>query len=120
MAEEKIFLDERGVKVTNARFITFGKTHSMSGVTAVSSYIINPNRKGPIIVAILGLLAFFIGWLYAIIIIGLAVAWWFMQKHKYTVVLSSASGNEDALTDLDQNFIFRVVDALNESIVYRG
>jgi hypothetical protein len=120
MAEEKIFLDEKGVKVTSARFITFGKTHSMSGVTAVSSFVINPNRKGPIILAVVGLLAFFIGWIYAIIIIGLAAAWWFTQKKKYVVSLSSASGSEDALTNLDQNFIFRVVDALNEAIVHRG
>ncbi|PKP15352.1 MAG: QacE, partial [Bacteroidetes bacterium HGW-Bacteroidetes-22] len=45
MAEEKIFLEEGGIKVTNARFITHGKTHSMGGITSVSSYKIEPSKK---------------------------------------------------------------------------
>ncbi|MBK7212103.1 MAG: QacE [Bacteroidales bacterium] len=119
MAEEKVFLDEKGVKVTSARFITFGKTHSMSGVTAVSSYIIKPNRKQPIILAVIGLIITIFHWSGLILVAG-AVAFWIMQKNKYTVSLSSASGSEDALTDLDKDFILRVVDALNDAIVHRG
>lgn len=119
MAEEKVFLDERGVKVTNARFLTFGKTHSMAGVTAVSSFIIKPNRKQPLILAAIGIIVAIFHW-SGFIVIGGAVAFWFLQKPKYTVSLSSASGNDDALTDPDKDFIFRVVDALNEAIVYRG
>lgn len=119
MAEEKVFFDERGVKVTNARFVTTGKTHSIAGVTAVSSYIISPNRKPPIILAVVGLIITIFHWAGLILVAG-AAAWWFIQKKQYSVVLSSASGNQDALTDPDQDFIARVVEALNEAIIHRG
>jgi len=119
MAEEKVFFDEQGVKVTNARFVTFGKTHSMSGVTAVSAYVINPNRKPPIILAVVGIIIVIFHWMGALLIAG-AAAWWFLQKKNYSVVLSSASGNEDALTDKNEDFIQRAVTALNDAIVYRG
>jgi hypothetical protein len=119
MAEEKVFFDERSVKVTSARFITLGKTHSMSGVTAVSSYIIKPNRKPPVILAVIGIIIVIFHWAGAILIAG-AVAWWFLQKNLYSVMLSSASGNQDALTDNDEDFIQRVVTALNDAIVHRG
>jgi hypothetical protein len=119
MAEEKVFFDEQGVKVTNARFVTFGKTHSMSGVTAVSSYINKPNRKQPIILAVVGIIIVIFHWSGAIFIAG-AIAWWFIQKNTYSVVLSSASGNEDALTDKNEDFIQRAVTALNDAIVFRG
>ena len=119
MAEEKVFFDERGIKVTNARFVTLGKTHSMSGVTAVSSYINKPNRKPPIILAVVGIIIVIFHWSGALLIAG-AVAWWVLQKSTYSVVLSSASGNQDALTDKDADFIQRAVSALNDAIVFRG
>jgi hypothetical protein len=120
MAEEKIFLDEKGVKVTNARFVTFAKTHALAGITSVSSYVIPPKRKGPIVVAILGVILFFVKWYLGIVFIALGVAWWISQKRIYQVVLSSASGSEDALSDPDSEFINRVVNALNEAIIHRG
>lgn len=119
MAEEKVFLDERGIKVTNARFVTLGKTHSMSGVTAVGSYINKPNRKPPVILAIVGIIVVCFHWFGALLIAG-AAAWLFLQKNSYSVVLSSASGNQDALTDGDADFIQRTVAALNDAIVHRG
>ncbi len=120
MAEEKVFFENRGVKVTNSRFITFGKTHSLSGITAVSSQYISPSRKWPIILGVIGLALFAWKWFLALIIIALAVFWWISQKTIYQVVLSSASGESDALSDKDQGFILNVVDALNEAIVHRG
>ena len=120
MTEEKVFFDENGVKVTNARFVTYAKTHAISGITSVSSFTIYPSKKGPIIVAVLGLIGLAVKWWIGIILIGAAIAWFMSLKNEYQVVLSSASGNEDALTDKDEDFIKRVVDAVNESIIYRG
>ncbi|HAQ66141.1 MAG TPA: QacE [Bacteroidales bacterium] len=120
MAEEKVFLDERGVKVTNARFVTYSKTHALSGITSVSTFTVSPSKKGPIIVAVLGLIALAIKWWLGIILIAAGVGWFLSLKDEYQVVLSSSSGNEDALTDRDSAFIGRVVDALNEAIIHRG
>ncbi len=120
MAEEKVFFEEGSVKVTNARFLTYGKTHSMNGITSVTKYMIKPNRKGPLIVAGIGLLAFIFKWYVAVIILAAAVAWWFLQKTKYSVQLASASGHNDALTSTNEEYIDRVVNALNDAIVHRG
>jgi len=120
MAEEKVFFEDGNVKVTNARFMTYGKTHSMSGVTSVTSIVINPDRKGPLIVAVIGLLCFIFKWYLAVIVLAAAVAWWVMQKKKYAVLLNSASGDQEALSSTDSSFIDKVVTALNDAIVHRG
>ena len=120
MAEEKVFFEQGDVKVTNSRFMTYGTTHSMSGITSVTQLIYKPNRIGPIITAAVGLLCFFFSWLIAIIVIAGAVVWWFLQKTKYGVQMSSASGDQEALSSTDGEFINTVVAALNDAIVHRG
>jgi len=119
MAEEKVFFEERGVKVTNARFVIGGETHSMSGVTSVRSQANKINRKPLFILAAIGAVAAIFHWIGFVLIAG-AVAWWFLQKQTYSVILSSASGNQDALTSPDLPFIQNVVNALNDAIVHRG
>ncbi len=120
MSEEKVFFEDRDVTVTSSRFITFGKTQALSGITAVSSYVQKPNRIPPIVVAGVGLICFYFSWFLALILIAAAAVWWFLQKTYYIVQLESASGTNDALSDTDKTFIFSVVDALNEAIVHRG
>jgi len=120
MAEETVFFEQGDVKVTNSRFMTYGTTHSMSGVTSVTQVVYKPNRKGPIIVAVVGLLCFIFSWWVAIIVLAAAVVWWFLQKTKYGVLMSSASGDQDALSSTDADFINTVVAALNDAIVHRG
>jgi len=71
------------------------------------------------ILAVEGIIMVIFHWAGALLIAG-AAAWWFLQKNTYSVVLSSASGNQDALTDKDADFIQRAVSALNDAIVYRG
>lgn len=118
--EEQVFLDEKGVKVTNARFITYGKTQALAGITSVSTLVKNPNRLWPIILIILGgILAFNgeIGW-GVLSLVG--ILWLVLQKSTYYVQLESASGISNALESKDKDFIFRVVDALNDAIVARG
>lgn len=120
MAEEKVFFESGDVKVTSSRFITFGKTQALGGITAVSSHYISPKRMGPIIVGIVGLICFAFSWIVAVIVIAAAVLWWISQKTIYFVRLESASGATDALSSKDREFIMQVVDALNDAIVHRG
>lgn len=120
MSEEKVFFEDGDVKVTSSRFLTFGKTQTLSGITSVSSYVQNPDRKWPIILAVVGALCFYFSWVIAVILIAAAVAWLYFQKTYYTVQLESSSGVTDALTDTNKEYIFKVIDALNEAIVHRG
>ena len=120
MTEEKVFFEEGDVKVTSSRFLTYGKTQTLSGITSVSSFEQKPSRKYPIILGIVGLICFTFSWLVAVILVALAVLWWISQKTDYIVRLESSSGTTDALTSKNQDFIFKVGDAMNEAIVYRG
>ncbi len=120
MAEEKVFYDGGNVKVTNSRFLTYGTTTSMSGVTSVSKYAHHPSRKGPIILAIIGLILFAWQWFIALIVIAAAVAWWMSQKVTYSIQLASASGQTEALNSKDESLVDQIIEALNEAIVYRN
>ena len=42
--EEHVFLQEKGVTVTNTRFITYGKTQVLSGIPSVDCLVRTPNR----------------------------------------------------------------------------
>jgi len=42
------------------------------------------------------------------------------QTQQYSVSINTASGEEQALTSQDSQFISQVVNAINEAIVYRG
>ena len=122
-AEDRKFIDENGVSVSRSRFMVSGQTYAMSGITSVKSYQQNPNRAGPIILGSLGLLGLAMGldaFAGAVIAIGIAIAWWVLSKPKYSVLLSSASGEVKALTSTDGPFIARVINALNDAIVHRG
>ncbi len=121
--EEKNFFNEGGVSVTNARFMSQGQTYAMSGITSVKSFREGPSRKGPIVLGVIGLLALASGGVataVGVLLIGGAIALWFLQKPEFSVLLSSASGEAKALTSKDGDFISKVVAALNDAIVHRG
>ncbi|WP_082190273.1 DUF6232 family protein [Frateuria defendens] len=119
--EEKIFFDQGGVSVSNARFIVHEKTYAMNGVTSVKQVVTLPSRGGPIIVGLFGLVAMFAGSIIAgAALLAAAVFWWIKQKSDWLVVLSSSSGETQALTSKDRGYIDAVIAALNQSIVHRG
>ncbi len=120
MSEEKVFFENADVKVTSARFVTFGKTQALSGITAVSSHYISPKRTLPIVLGVVGLICFSFSWVLAVLLIVLAVVWWVLQKTDYFVRLESASGITDAFTSKDQELINKIVEALNDAIIHRG
>jgi uncharacterized membrane protein len=120
--EEKTFFDTGNVRVTNARFIVDGQTYAMNGVTSVKQAARHPSRVGPTLWALIGLLLVVTG---AAVVLGLillvvALLWGFGQKPVWIVVLSSSSGEAQALTSQDRDYIDGVISALNESIVHRG
>jgi hypothetical protein len=121
---EQVFFEERGVKVTNARFIVDAHTYAMNGVTSVKSTIVPPDR-GKFVVGILIGLAILFAASGAGRLLGLAVAgfcaWLLMQqKDTHAVMLSSASGEQQALSGTDADFIRGVIYALNEALIHRG
>jgi len=120
MAEEQVIYENGGVKVSNARLIMPAQTYAMSGITSVTTREFTPSKKGPIIVAIIGILLFFAKWFLGLIVVGVAVAWWVLSKSKFTLFLSSASGENEALTSSNRDFILEVEEAVNQAMIARG
>ena len=120
--EETVFFDQGEVRVTNARFIVRGQTYAMNGVTSVKQIVRHPSRSGPAILGLIGLLLIIsgAGAIFGLMLVVLALFWGLKQKADWIVVLSSASGETQALTSQDRPYIEGVINALNESIVHRG
>jgi hypothetical protein len=121
---EQVFFNQGNVKVTNARFIVNSQTYAMSGVTSVKTGFTPPNRNGAFIAIGIGVLMT-IGGEGGSKLVGVLIAaagiWYLTQlKNTHSVYLSSASGEVQALTDTDENFIGSVVHALNEALIHRG
>ncbi|WP_250490416.1 DUF6232 family protein [Caballeronia sp. INML2] len=122
--DERVFLDENGMRVTNARFITPAQTYAMSGVTSVKREIKPANRVPGFLLAVLGVTIFFLGdggWKvigFLLLCAGVAVA--VKEKDTHYVVIHSASGESRATQSDDKGAIDRIIAALNESIIARG
>jgi hypothetical protein len=56
----------------------------------------------------------------SVVLFFAGLAWFFMQKTIYTIVLTTSSGEQQALQDVDLSWISRVVGAINDSIIHRG
>jgi hypothetical protein len=123
MADEKVFLNEAGITVTQARFVVPAQTFAMSGVTSVLALKSDPKRTGPIVLGVLGLITLMagkMGILVALLLIAGAVAWWMALKTTYIVKLRTSGGESNAYSSKDKELVDRIISALNESIIARG
>ena len=122
--EERTFFERGNVKVSNARFIVGNQTYAMSGVTSVKSHVTPPSRMGGIVGLVLGLLVLFGaeggGKLIGLAIAAAAAYYLYQQKTEHAVVLSSSSGEAQALSGTDADYINGVIAALNEALIHRG
>ncbi|QLG10997.1 QacE [Deinococcus sp. D7000] len=117
---EKTFFQDAGATVTNARFITDGQTHAMSGITSVQEVTDEPMRGAPILLAAVGLVACAASAIMGVALMMGAAFWWYGQKTTYTVAIRTSAGELKALTDTDGVRVQRIVEALNQAIVYRN
>ena len=127
-AKERKFFEDRGVIVTNARFITGEQTFAMSGITSVKSSRRDPSRTGPILWGALGISVMVGGQQLSeepaliaglVILVG-SILYLLSLRSDYTVQLTTASGEVTALASRDGSYITKVVSALNDAIVHRG
>ena len=121
---EQTFLNEGGIQVTNARFMTKGRTFAVNAITSVSLYEIKPPRAWIVVCVLISLGGFLqasgAGAAVGISFLAFAVIGWFANKPTYSVRLMTASGESDAFTAKDRGQVERIVHALNEAIVARG
>lgn len=119
--EEKTFFEHEDVKVTNTRFVSGGQTYAMSNVTSVKSREDEPSRVGPGLI-LLFCIALFMSENYVggVIFGAIGLFWLLKQKTTYHVMLSTSSGETSALKTHQIEYVRKVVQALNDAIIYRG
>lgn len=127
-ANETVYLQEAGVTVTNARFVTADQTFAMRNVSAVKLTVQPARRMGGLIVGsilvLLGLPALVAGvWALGLVLapLGGLLVWLALRKQDgYAVVVTTNGGDAQALQHTDRGLIERVVAAINQAIIARG
>jgi hypothetical protein len=110
---EHIFFEQDKIKITSARAIFGDHTYVVNAITAVRYVELKPDRKWPMFLMIFGVFC-----VLTTTVIG--AVWWFLQKTKHVVLLSSSSGEICAMVSHDESLAKRVVEAINEVIVHGG
>jgi hypothetical protein len=127
---EQIFYNQDGIMVTNSRFIVYGQTYTMSGITSVKiNKTCLTGRNLTIAIIILSImlispiiLSEIMGMPILIIaLVALApIAGILLFRHKWVIVLTTSSGEVKALENRDKGVISEIVNALNSAIIARG
>ena len=117
---EQTFFEYEDVKVTNARFISGSQTYAMSNVTSVKAFEQKPKRFWGILFLVIGVAVAISAPVVGLLIAASATVFLFMQKTMYHVMLSTSGGETSALKTNQQEYLQKVVAALNEAIVHRG
>lgn len=121
--EEKIFFSQGNVSVSNSRFIVNGQTYAMSNVTSVKSGVTPPERGGAVLLVLVGLACLLgSGWVFigGLVSIAIGIMVWIGGKATYSVILNTSSGENQALSSDDEEYINSVISSLNNAIVSRG
>ena len=125
-AEQKFF-EDHNICVTNTRILKGNETFAMSGVTSVMAFTEVPSKKGPIILVVFGGLILLgsaarsiVGAVFGAVLVALGIWWMRSIKNNYHVRLMTASGEKDAMSSPNAEYIGNVVKAINQAIVHRG
>lgn len=121
---EVIYFEKDSIKVTNSRVLVDGKTYALSGITSVGLVEQKPNRLLPIALMVVGFLFAKSNpnasiWHFMAVTMPFAI-WLLVQRSKFVVQISSASGESKALVSRKREYVRGVVEAINGAIVARG
>ena len=120
---EKVFFQDKMVKVTQSSFSANGKTYAMRNISSVSIHVTPKNLSGGIMLIVIGMITAYFGGIALFIglaIIGLGIFALIMAKDDFAVRINSNSGESDALTSTNKSYVQEIVTALRDAIVYRG
>lgn len=135
MAEERSFLNDGGVYVSNTRVVIHGTTYATANITSVRKHVTPANNGCAILLVVLAALGTLVGLTMALgesgdgrwsafgtslvfLIIGIV---WLTSLHPtYNVMLATAAGERQGLTSKDEGIVDRVTAAIADAIVHRG
>ena len=126
---EETYYQHGDVLVTSAR-VAFGqKTYALANISSVSMVSESPSVTPVFVLVLVGLIiglcaasmdALVVGLALGGLFIGLGIVCALTGKTKYTVRVSSASGEANAAASTNKDGVQAIVDAINEAIVQRG
>lgn len=122
--KEHFFYRDLTVSVTQSRYIVGDKTYALHNISSVTISKIKESRFNARVVIITGVIAFFIPNDFQIMIGGLLLAigiiWHINIRDSFTVRISTNSGETDSIISSDEDYIKKIVSALNQAIINRG
>lgn len=126
--EEKIFYQNNDVTVTQSRFVSGGTTYAISDISFVRKRKISKDIKDiltPIFYIVVGIifLIFSLDLFFRIaggICVIIGILWLFLVKQKFSVRININKEKEDSFISKDEELIAKIVDAVNNAMVYRG
>ncbi|MEE9611408.1 MAG: DUF6232 family protein [Desulfatiglandales bacterium] len=129
MGDEKVYYkDERGVIVTDTRFIVGATTYPLQGITSFKNTHIPANKSPAIFLILIGLILTIVGkaensgmWLLGLLLLLAGGLYFLTKKDKYILRVTTASGEKRTLSSLgNSDRITKIADALDQAIVERG
>ncbi len=112
--DTNVFYEDGLVKVTRTMFDAGSTQFPIRNIGSVKIRVTPPERKGPIICIVLGvvLLAAFVG----IFLIAGGIYWWTTQKNIYWILIVSGSSEQEAYGSADQTTIRKIQSAINQAL----
>jgi len=135
VAEERSFLNDGGVYVSNTRVVIHGTTYATANITSVRKHVTPANNGCAIVLVILGALGALGGLTLALggsgdgrwsafvacaVLLILGIVWFKSLHPTYNVMLATAAGERQGLTSKDEGVVDRVTGAIADAIVHRG
>ena len=120
--EEKTFLQNGNITVTQSRFIVDSKTFAMRNISSVQVGVIPAKRGFGILLILIGIILLVSNDTRTggIVVIAIGALFAYLPKDQFTVRISTNAGESDSLMSKDRQFIQKIVDALNEAMVHQG
>lgn len=135
MTEERSFLNDGGVYVSNTRVVIQGTTYATANITSVRKHIVPAKNGCAVVFVIFGALGALGGlvsvlggsgderWatlvLFAILLI-IGVFWLRSLHPTYHLMLATAAVERQGMTSNDEGVVDRVTAAVTDAIVHRG
>jgi hypothetical protein len=142
MAQEVIYADGHGIKVTPQQFIVGKTEYLMKGITNIRLHTIKANLAPAIILIILGIAATVAGFMrlfrvdssldgvmgttsygpneIAMIVGGvlflLGLVWALISNERYAVRVTTAEGEKNAVVSTKKDYISQIVHAVNNAL----
>lgn len=135
MAEERSFLNDSGVYVSNSRVVIYGTTYATANITSVRKHIVPAQNGCATVLAIFagfgmfgGLMSLLLGtgdnrWIPLVVgavFLTIAILWYRSLRPTFHVMVATAGGERPGLTSKDQDLADRVTAAIADAIVHRG